>query len=54
MKKLLLSIIFFLIGHFTFADGTEQVCVTTNTGSTGQACTASELGFINPCITVPL
>lgn len=49
MKKILFSVLFSLLGYFVYADGSEQVCVLTNTGSTGDACSASQLGFVDPC-----
>ena len=48
MKKVYLTLCFLLFTIYSFADQ-EEVCVVTNTGSSGQACTANSLGFVNPC-----
>lgn len=48
MKKSYLTICFLLFAFYSFADD-EQACVITNTGSSGQACSASSLGPVNPC-----
>ncbi len=52
MKKILFSIVFCLTVYFVYADGSERVCVLTNTGFTGDACTASELGPVDPCTSI--
>jgi hypothetical protein len=52
MKKFYVLIAVFFNSYASFASR-ETVCVVTNSGSTDQACTASGLGFIDPCITVP-
>ena len=52
MKKNLLSLAFILSISFGFTQQ-PSVCVITNSGSTGTACTASQLGPVNPCATVP-
>lgn len=51
MRKIYFTICFLLIASISFADN-EQVCVVTNVGSSGQACTASALGAVNPCATL--
>lgn len=52
MKKPFLLILFSLLQVLLYAAGTEKVCVLTNTGSTGDACSPSELGFVEPCETL--
>lgn len=52
MKKIYFIIALFLISNVLLADQ-ETICVITNTGSSGQACNATDLGYINPCVTVP-
>jgi len=49
MKKALFYASFCLLSFFASADGSETVCVTTNTGNNGQWCTPSQLGPVNPC-----
>lgn len=51
MKKSYLTVCFLLSAIYSFALN-ETVCVITNTGSSGQACTASSLGFVDPCSTL--
>lgn len=51
MKKTYLTLCFLICTIFCFADD-ENICVITNTGSSGQACSASSLGFVNPCSTL--
>lgn len=52
MKNIYLSFAFFLIAHTSFASG-EEVWVVTNTGSDAYAKSATELGPVDPCITIP-
>lgn len=52
MKKSYLTLCFLLFTFYSFADN-ENVCVVTNTGSSPQACSASALGFVDPCSTLP-
>ncbi|MGV3530551.1 MAG: T9SS type A sorting domain-containing protein [Flavisolibacter sp.] len=48
MKKIYSAICFILFAVSSYADQ-EKVCVITNTGTSGRACSASELGFVDPC-----
>jgi hypothetical protein len=48
LKKNFLILILLLCKIYCFADG-ENICVVTNTGSSGQACTPNTLGMVNPC-----
>lgn len=52
MKK---PLSFFTFIVFALVASAQQptVCVITNTGSTGTACSPSSLGSINPCATIP-
>lgn len=51
MRAILLSILIFILSsNLIFASGTEQVCVNTGTGT---ACSPTQLGYVNPCNTVP-
>lgn len=49
MKKTLFYAFFCLSSYFAYADGSESICVITNTGNNGEWCTPSQLGFVNPC-----
>jgi hypothetical protein len=51
MKKSYLTLCFLIYTICCFAEN-ENVCVITNTGSSGQACTASGLGYVDPCSTL--
>ena len=48
MRKSYLTLFLVLCTFFSFADN-EQVCVITNQGSSGEACSASSLGYVDPC-----
>ncbi|HEY8657418.1 MAG TPA: hypothetical protein VIL78_00160 [Hanamia sp.] len=49
MKKIYFIIALFLISNVLLADQ-ETICVITNTGSSGQACNSTDLGYINPSL----
>lgn len=51
MKKVYLSFLLFLLCFSCFADN-ESICVITNTGSSGEACSPTMLGNVNPCTTL--
>lgn len=53
MFKYLLPLVLLLLTTAKASADNEQVCVITNTGSTGEACSGSELGSLDPC-DVPL
>ena len=48
MKQNLLIFLLLFLSYSAFADA-EQVCVVTNTGSSGEACNATDLKPVNPC-----
>ena len=49
MKTLLLFATSLFATFYCLANGSEKVCVVTNSGSSGQVCSATELGAVNPC-----
>ncbi len=51
MKKIYLILSLFLVAYSSFAAG-EEVWVVTNSGSSGYAKSASDLGAVNPCTTL--
>ena len=52
MKRLIFTILITLSVQILYADGSEEICVLTNATSTGEACSANQLGLVNPCATL--